>query len=408
MKKGEVTLHLTVKKALKSPLHDIIEVASAIAGTPLAHHIADWQCSGLDQGSVVASEQRKIENIFDKDRTDEALLTSQMAHRQPDVSSLIEPYRGELYLHCYRLLGSVHDAEDMVQETLFRAWRRFDTFKGEASLRTWLYTIATNACLDALKKRSSRTMPTAVYPEASVLNPNEGRTAEALWLEPFPDSWMGEVIENPEARYTRSESVSFAFLTALQVLPPRQRAILLLSDVLDWRASEIAHLLEISVSAVNSALHRARVTLEKQYHADKQVMMPVNSADEEIKALLSRYVLAWETDDVAGLVALLKEDAILSMPPIPAWYRGPEAIYDLLLIKFAEQKNQWRFFPTSANGQPAFVVYRLDKPGNFYKASGIQVVTLDDSSLPRKIADITALLSPSLVATFGFPLQLPE
>src|SRR5260370_33864630 len=288
------------------------------------------------RGSSVTDTQRKT------DRVHEAQITGLAVHDQSDSGPLIEPYRRELLLHGYRLLGSLHDAEEAVQEPMLRAWRNFDTFtfKGPGSLRTWLYTIATNTSLDTLKKRSPRTLPTAASPASDPTRPVAPRSAEALWLEPFPDTWLAEATENPEARYTRSESVSFAFLTALQVLPPRQRAILLLSDVLDWRASEVAHLLEISVSAVNSALHRARVTLEKHYHADQQVMMRVNRADEEIKALLSRYVLAWETDDVAGLVALLKEDAILSMPPIPAWYRGPEAIYDFLLIKFAEQKNQ--------------------------------------------------------------------
>jgi len=148
---------------------------------------------------------------------------------------------------------------------MIRAWRHFDTFKGQGLLRTWLYQIATNVCLDALKKRSPRTLPTAAYPEASPESPVAPRTAESFWLEPFPDAWLAEATENPEARYSRHESISLAFLTALQLLPPRQRAILLLSDVLDWRAREVAHLLEISVSAVNSALHRARVTLEKNY-----------------------------------------------------------------------------------------------------------------------------------------------
>ena len=234
-----------------------------------------------------------------------------------DISSLIEPYRRELHLHCYRLLGSLHDAEDLVQETMLRAWQYFDTFKGASSLRTWLYTIATNACLEALKKRPPRTLPVAAYSATDPLGPIAPALAEALWLEPFPDSWLAEAAANPEAHYTRHESVSLAFLTVLQLLPPRQRAILLLSDVLDWHASEVAHLLEISVSAVNSALHRARVTLAKHYHPDEREMAQVSLTDAATNALLSRYVQAWETDDVAGLVALLKEDATLSMPPFP-------------------------------------------------------------------------------------------
>jgi RNA polymerase sigma-70 factor (ECF subfamily) len=333
---------------------------------------------------------------------------------QSDIGALIEPYRRELHLHCYRLLGSLHDAEDVVQETMLRAWRHFDTFtfKGPGSLRTWLYTIATNTSLDALKKRSPRTLPTAAFPASDPKRPVAPRSAEALWLEPFPDTWLASVeeqTENPEARYTRSESVSLAFLTALQLLPPRQRAILILSDVLDWRAVEIAHLLEITLSAVNSALHRARVTLEKNYHTDKREMTRVSLADAATNALLSRYLQAWETDDVDGLVALLKEDATLSMPPVPSWYQGREAIRAILLaVVFGSGvQHRWRMLPTCANAQPAFVLYRADDAKSCYQAYGIQVVTLAGSRLKRQIADVTAFLGPELVTSFGFPLQLP-
>jgi RNA polymerase sigma-70 factor, ECF subfamily len=348
----------------------------------------------------VTSEQRKTDGF---DSTAALNLTT---HSQFDISTLIESYRGELHLHCYRLLGSLHDAEDMVQETMLRAWRHFDTFKGQASLRTWLYTIATNTCLDILKKRSPRTLPTSSSPETDPVSPMAPRVAENLWLEPLPDTWLAEAIESPEARYSRHESVSLAFLTALQLLPPRQRAILILSDVLDWRATEIAHLLEISVSAVNSALYRARVTLAQNYHPDKQEMAPVHDTDADINALLSRYMHAWETDDVAGLVALLKEDAILSMPPVPSWYRGREAISAILLGRFKIVK-RWRLYPTHANTQPAFVLYGANEPGDSYRAIGVQVVALDDSQPNRQIAEVTIFLSPSLVTSFGFPLELP-
>jgi RNA polymerase sigma-70 factor, ECF subfamily len=202
----------------------------------------------------------------------EASTVSDWAKRVgPDhISTLIEPYRRELLLHCYRLTGSLHDAEDAVQETMLRAWQHFDTFKGTSSLRTWLYAIATNACLDALKRCPPRALPQTSSPASDPGRPFAQVRAEASWLEPFPDSWMAEVAEDPEALYTRRESVSLAFLTVLQLLPPRQRAILLLSDVLDWHASEVAQLLELSVSAVKSALHRARVTLAKHYRADQQ------------------------------------------------------------------------------------------------------------------------------------------
>lgn len=254
------------------------------------------------------------------DRVREALMRGLAIHNQSDIGLLIDPYRRELLLHCYRLLGSLHDAEDIVQETMLRAWRHFGTFtcKGPNSLRTWLYTIATNASLDALKKRSPRTMPVVSFPEADSKLPVAPRSSEALWLEPFPDNWLTEATENPEARYTRAESVSLAFLTALQLLPARQRAILILSDVLDWRANETAQLLDISVSAVNSALHRARVTLEKHYYSERPEIAQFRRTDDATHVLLSRYLLAWESDDIDGLVALLKEDATMAMPPVPS------------------------------------------------------------------------------------------
>jgi RNA polymerase sigma-70 factor, ECF subfamily len=324
--------------------------------------------------------------------------------------SLIEPYRRELHLHCYRLLGSLDDAEDLVQETMLRAWQHFDTFKGQASLRTWLYRIATNVCLDALKKRVPRTLPVMIAPAADPLLPLAPAWAETTWLEPYPDSWLAEATEDPAARYTRRESVSLAFLTALQLLPPRQRAIVILSDVLDWHASEIASLLSISVSAVNSALYRARVTLAKQYHADERERGEVLRADAGTQALLERYLRAWETQDVDGLVALMKEDATFTMPPSPSWYRGREAVRVLLTAQaFAPlAQNRWHFSPTRANGCPAFAVYQATGSGGSSRAFGIQVVTLEASTSGLLIADVTTFLDPSLLTSFGFPQELPR
>lgn len=355
-------------------------------------------------------EQKKIHCVpDDSNHTDSAVLASLAANAPSDIMTRLEVYRGELLLHCYRLLGSQHDAEDLVQETMLRAWQRFDTFKGLSSLRTWLYTIATNVCLDALKKRPTRTLPTASYPVADPHSPIIPPTAEACWLEPFPDSWLAEGMDNPEARYTRYESVSLAFLTVLQLLPPRQRAILLLSDVLDWRMNEIASLLDISVSAANSALHRARVTIAKHYRSDTREESQINHTDAETSALLDRYLYAWETDDVAGLVALLKEEATLCMPPFPSWYQGRESIRTLLsLVVFrAQEPHQWRLYPTRANGEPAFALYRFDASQGVYQAFGIQVVTLDYSAASNQIAAVTIFNLPSLVTTFNFPLQQP-
>ncbi|MGH2497845.1 MAG: sigma-70 family RNA polymerase sigma factor [Ktedonobacteraceae bacterium] len=327
-----------------------------------------------------------------------------------EFTSLIEPYRRELHLHCYRLLGSLYDAEDLVQETMLRAWQHFGTFKGESSLRTWLYRIATNACFDVLKKRSPRALPPAVSPEADPLQPLAPAWAKSTWLEPYPDSWLTEATEDPAARYSRHESVSLAFLTVLQLLPPRQRAILILSDVLDWRAREIASLLSISVSAVNSALHRARAAMAKQYHTHEREKGEGQEADAPTQALLERYLRAWDTQNIDGLVALMKEDATFTMPPSPSWYRGRVAIGTLLTGQaFApEAQNRWRFFPTEANGCPAFAVYHATGLDSTFRAFGIQIIDLEDSTSGLLIADVTTFLSPSLFPHFGFSPELAE
>lgn len=349
------------------------------------------------------------------DHVDEAPISDLALHRQSASASLLEPYRKELLLHCYRLLGSLHDAEDAVQETMLRAWRHFGTFteKHPGSLRAWLYTIATNTSLDILKKRSPRMLPTIASPRSDPAKPVVPRNAEVLWLEPFPDSWLvavEEQAENPETRYTRYESVSLAFLAALQLLSPRQRAILILSDVLDWRAREIGQSLGISVSAVNSALHRARVTLEKNYPGEEHEMALVGHRDETTHSLFACYLQAWETDDVEGLVALLKEDATLSMPPVPSWYQGREAIRCVLLAVLFPPgvQKRWRLSPTWANGQPAFVVYCADEVTGAYRAFALQVVALARASCDLwQIASVTAFLDPDLATLFGFPLHVP-
>jgi RNA polymerase sigma-70 factor (ECF subfamily) len=325
-----------------------------------------------------------------------------------EFTSLIEPYRRELHLHCYRMLGSLHEAEDMVQETMLRAWQHFNSFKGQASLRTWLYRIATNACLDALKKRLPRTLPVSVTPAADPSRPLAPAWAESTWLEPYPDSWLAEGTEDPAARYSRRESISLAFLTILQLLPPRQRAILILSDVLDWRAREIASLLSISVSAVNSALHRARVTMKKQYHADDRERAEELEADAATQTLLERYLHAWDAEDVDGLVALMKEDATFTMPPSPSWYLGREAIRTVLTTQaFAPlAQNRWLFSPTRVNGCPAFAVYHTTGLEDTFRAFGIQVVSLDADAPDMIIADVTTFLDPSLLSSFGFPPEL--
>jgi RNA polymerase sigma-70 factor (ECF subfamily) len=295
----------------------------------------------------------------------------------------------------------------VVQETMLRAWQYSDTFKGRSSLRTWLYKIATNVCLDALKSRKSRVLPVGITPRGDPELPIAPAWSESFWLEPLPNSWLYEATEDPAARYSKRESVSLAFLTVVQLLPPRQRAILLLSDVLDWHAGEIANLLSISVSAVKSALHRARVTLAKHYHAEDRKWGASLDADAATQALLERYLRAWNSEDIAGLVALMKEDATFTMPPSPSWYQGREAIQRQITTYGVapELHNRWFFLLTGANGGPAFAVYRAIGPGDLAQAFGIQVLTLEFPKSGARIADVMTFLNPSLFSFFDFPLE---
>jgi RNA polymerase sigma-70 factor (ECF subfamily) len=325
-------------------------------------------------------------------------------------NAYIEPFRRELRVHCYRLLGSLQDAEDVVQETLLRAWQRIDSFQGRSSLRAWLYRIAINACLDTLRKRPPRGLPEWKSP---ALSPNSGiapASAEPIWLEPFPDRWLAEERDNPEARYSIRESVTFAFLTVLQVLPPRQRVVLLLSDVLDWRASEVAHLLSTSISAVKSALRRARVTLSQTYHPNEPERVQALSIDSATSDLLSRYVTAWETDDIVGLVALLKEDATMSMPPSPSWLYGRDAIGAFWAATAFHGKGRlrWRLVATGANMRPAFAVYLSAEPDAAFRAFGLQIITADWQASNSKITGVTTFTVPSLFPYFDLPLELPH
>ena len=324
---------------------------------------------------------------------------------------LTEPYRRELQIHCYRILGSLQEAEDMVQETMLKAWRHITAYEGRASFRSWLYKIATNTSLDFLDaKRSRRLLPFNVFPASDVQAPILPPTLELTWLEPFPDEWLEDASAvNPEARYTQSESVSLSFLTALQILPPRQRAVLILRDVLDFSAIETAEALELTVSSVNSALHRARKTLTERYHGEVPETSTGAPADEKSKRLLDDYVQAWETADVNGLVALLKQDAILAMPPSPSWYQGDAAIGEFSALTFfrddgmfaGKAKNRWRLLPTRANGSPAFALYQRDEK-NQYQAFGLQALIFERG----RISQIINFIDPTLPSRFGLPATL--
>jgi RNA polymerase sigma-70 factor (ECF subfamily) len=312
----------------------------------------------------------------------------------------VERYRYQLQVHCYRMLGSLTDAEDLVQETFLRAWRARDRFEGRTSFRNWLYRIATNACLNAIatSKHAKRIWPDAYGPPAT--EPPVGQAAhEVPWLEPYPDvalETVSDIAPGPDARYELRESVQLAFISAIQELPPRQRAVLLLRDVLGFSAAESAELLETTVTSINSALQRARATLDRlpptpQHHA---------TADEQ--ATLERYVRTWESTDIDGFVALLKEDAILRMPPWPHWYLGRRSIKDFFLWVWNQRRERtWRLISTSANGQPAIAHYAADRGTSVFVPHNIEILTLDRDG----IAVLTAFRAAEF-PKFGLPESL--
>jgi len=309
----------------------------------------------------------------------------------------IEAHRRDVILLCYRFLGSIHEAEEAAQETALRAWRGRAAFRGDASLRTWLHRIATRVCLDTLGRRSRRVLPADLHRPADPLDPPDRRPSDIAWLEPLPDEFLGDAELDPAARYSVRESVSLAFLAALQALPARQRAVLLLRDVLAWSAAETADALEMTVGAAASLLHRAREKLAAGHHRTGAWAMPSTwPTDPRIGRLLATYVRAWEADDVDALVAILKAEVRLAMPPSPSWYAGRAPVVEFLR-RWVLPQGRWRVPLTSANGQPAVGVIEIDRDGR-ERPLGIQVLTLDASG----ITDIAAFMDPTVAARFGF------
>jgi len=319
-------------------------------------------------------------------------------------SSLTEPHRSELLSHCYRMTGSLEDAEDLVQETFLRAWRRLETYQGRATFRAWLYKIATNACLDALERRQIRNLPQNVSDPSDPTSPMEPSNPEPIWIQPYPDELLAPSEANPEACYDAQESISFAFLIALQDLPPRQRCALILGDVLDWHPAEIADTLDITVAAANSLLHRARSTLKQRYSTSRQVPVETTLHDNRVKHVLDRYLQAWEAADVESLISMLKEDATFPMPPLPAWFQGRSAIKSFIsgTILAGEARGRWRLLPVHANGHPGYAFYRLDEQDQKYHPFAIQVLTFDGDLL----SDVTTFGYPNLFPAFNMPTEL--
>ncbi|GLY64634.1 sigma-70 family RNA polymerase sigma factor [Amycolatopsis taiwanensis] len=303
-----------------------------------------------------------------------------------------DAFRRELLAHCYRMLGSVHDAEDLVQETYLRAWRAHEKFEGRSSLRTWLYRIATRVCLTALETRGKRPLPSGLGAESSDPEDVLEERAEVPWLEPVPDAMVGA---DPAAVVTSRESIRLALIAALQHLPPRQRAVLVLRDVLQWRAAEVAKVIGTTTTAVNSILQRARAQLDEATPTEDSVVEP---AEADQRALLDRYVTAFEKKDISAIVELFTKDAVWEMPPFPGWYSGAEAIARLVDLQCpAKCPGDMRLLPTWANGQPAFGVYLLD--GDTHRPFQLHVLTLTSSG----ISHVVSFFDTRLFAKFGLP-----
>jgi RNA polymerase sigma-70 factor, ECF subfamily len=313
------------------------------------------------------------------------MSTAAYADDEAAYQRLVEPHRRELHAHCYRMLGSVQEAEDAVQDALVRAWRGLDRFEGRSSPRSWLYRIATNTCLDALARRPKRVLPAGR---------DEAPQVETVWLEPVPDDLVDDGFAAPEASFEQRESVELAFIAALQHLPANQRAVLILREVLGFSAKEVASMLDTTPASVNSAMQRARVSVDERLPAQSQLQTLRGLDDEEIRALVERYVDAWDRGDVDAVVAMLAEDATFSMPPNAEWFRGREAIRAFL--PRGPLSIPRRFVPAHANGQLAFRTYKLID--GEWLPNAIHVIAVDAAGA---ITDMVAFLDPALFARFG-------
>ncbi len=331
---------------------------------------------------------------------DESTLAAARAGDQAAFASLVEPLRGALYAHCYRMLGSTHDAEDAVQETLLRAWRGIQSFEGRSSLRSWLYTIANNVCLTAIERRGKRALPIDLGPSAKQASDDQPLT-DVAWLEPFPDQGLTDASDAPSARYEQRESVELAFVAALQHLPGNQRAALLLFDVLGYSAREVADMMNTTTASVNSALQRARKTVDDEMPSQSQQRTIRTLGDIKLREIVDQYTAALERGDADALIELLTEDATWSMPPLPSWYRGEEAIVDFLVN--GPFTVRWRHLTTSANGQVAVGCYTWDEAAGRYRGRVIDVLTLRG----EKIAAVTAFIDAELFPRLGLPETLP-
>ncbi len=332
----------------------------------------------------------------------ESTLGRARAGDEQAFAALTDPFRRELQVHCYRILGSLHDAEDALQDTLLAAWRGLEGFEERASLRAWLYRIATNRCLNVLRDSARRPQETRPLPFTP---PEPTRYGEPLWLEPYPDTLLEglpDATPGPDARYEMREALGLAFITGLQHLPPRQRAVLVLRDVLGYRAAEVAAMLDTGEASVNSALQRARATLEAHVPPRRE-RTPLPSSARE-RELVDRFADSFEVGDLDRVLALLSEDAWVTMPPEPFEYQGHEAIAAFLGHAFAARwQERHRLVATRANGQPAFGHYIPDPQTGIVRGVGVLVLTLEG----ERIAQVTRFGGAALLARFGLPRTLP-
>jgi RNA polymerase sigma-70 factor (ECF subfamily) len=332
--------------------------------------------------SVSASPTARERELIEAARGDEAAF-----------GRLVEPHRAELHAHCYRMLGSVHDAEDALQDALLRAWRALAKFEGRSSLRSWLYRIATNTCLDVIARRPKRVLPIDYGPAA---DPHDGPgepVIESVWVEPYPDETLGleDGYAAPEARYELRESVELAFVAALQLLPANQRAVLILREVLGFSAKEAAETLETTTASVNSALQRARATVDERLPEQSQQATLRTLGDDGVRSVVESYIDAWDRGDIDAVVAMLTDDATFAMPPAPSWYRGREALTAFLGVGPLSGEWRWRHILVRASGQPALAFYSWDEAKGTYLPFALNVLTIRDGL----ISDVTAYIARS-------------
>ena len=333
------------------------------------------------------------------------LLEAAQAGDEQAFALLVEPYQAQLRAHCYRMLGSPADAEDALQETLLRAWSGLARFERRSSLRSWLYRIATNASLRMIEKRPKRVLPIDFGPAADPHVAFDEPLTESVWLEPYPDAELGveAPLLGPDARYEQRESIELALAAAFQHLPARQRAVLILRDVLGFSAKETAEALETTSVSVDSALQRARRAIEARVPARTQQTTLRALGDGELRGIVERFAEAWERNDVDAVVGMLTEDARMAMPPWSSWYSGRDSVATFLGGWPLAARKRWRVVPTGANGQPAVAGYLWDEQTGAFEPETIIVLTLRGAS----IEDITAFRSPGLFPLFGLPDRLP-